>query len=373
MKFLIVTHTLHKKQDDDWFAYEPYIREMNLWLQHVDEVTIIAPKSSANLKSIEAKYLHRNINFKKIPAINLLSLKQVLLACYYFPLIFVTIWRQIKKADHVHLRCPGNIGLIGCIVQIFFPKKQKTVKYAGNWDPSSKQPKSYRLQKYILDHPKLTKNTKVLVYGDWENKSNNIKSFFTASYKNEDLKPVEERRLKGTINLIFVGGLTKGKRPLLSLKVLHQLKIDGIDARIDFYGDGIMRPKLERYIEEHNLDDSVTLHGNVNKEQVKEAFKKAHFLIFISKSEGWPKVVAEAMFWKCLPISSKVSCIPTMLDHGTRGSIIIPEVTAITSEIEMYISNEELYLKKVKAAANWSRQYTLDTFGEAIKKLLDER
>lgn len=372
MRFLIVTHTLHKKQGEDWFAYEPYIREMNLWLKYVDEVVIVAPKSNANLKSIEAKYEHPNIVFKEIPAINLLSIKQVLLACYYVPMIFLTIWKQIKKADHIHLRCPGNIGLIGCLVQMFFPKKKKTVKYAGNWDPNSKQPKSYQLQKYILDHPWLTKNTKVLVYGDWNNKSTNIKPFFTASYKNDDIIPIQERSFKGSIKLIFVGGLTKGKRPLLSLQVLHQLRLEGIDVKIDFFGDGIMRPVLESYIKEHSLEDYAILHGNVTKEVVKEAFKQAHFLLFISKSEGWPKVVAEAMFWKCLPISSKVSCIPTMLDNGNRGSIIVPEVSAICKEIKCYISNEAVYRNKVIEAANWSRQFTLDTFEKAIKELVYE-
>ena len=43
------------------------------------------------------------------------------------------MYKAMKWADHIHLRCPGNIGLLGCIVQIAFPKKVKTVKYAGNW------------------------------------------------------------------------------------------------------------------------------------------------------------------------------------------------------------------------------------------------
>ena len=59
---------------------------------------------------------------------------------------------------------------------------------------------------------------------------------------------------------------------------------------------------------------------------MKKAFIEAHFLIFISKSEGWPKVVAEAMFWKCLPISTDVSCVAYMLDYGKRGTIVSPNV-----------------------------------------------
>ena len=70
------------------------------------------------------------------------------------------------------------MGLIGAIVNILFPNKQKTAKYAGNWDPKSKQPWSYRLQKWILSNTFLTKNMQVLVYGEWPNQTKNIKPFF---------------------------------------------------------------------------------------------------------------------------------------------------------------------------------------------------
>src|SRR5690606_34200508 len=51
----------------------------------------------------------------------------------------------------------------------------------------------------------------------------------------------------------------------------------------------------------------------------------SHFLILASKSEGWPKAVAEAMFFGCILIVTPVSCVPWMLNYGSRG-ILIPEV-----------------------------------------------
>ena len=39
-------------------------------------------------------------------------------------------------------------------------------------------------------------------------------------------------------------------------------------------------------------------------------------------SEGWPKVIAEGMFWGCLPIATRVSCVPNMLNNGKRGIIL---------------------------------------------------
>jgi len=76
------------------------------------------------------------------------SIKSIPLLIYNILALFYAVF----KADAIHLRCPGNVGLLGCIVQLFFPFKKKTAKYAGNWDPKSKQPWSYKLQKWILSN-----------------------------------------------------------------------------------------------------------------------------------------------------------------------------------------------------------------------------
>nr|WP_240665768.1 glycosyltransferase [Lutibacter sp. HS1-25] len=172
------------------------------------------------------------------------------------------------------------------------------------------------------------------------------------------------------LKLIYVGGLTPGKQPLLSVQVVHKLKKKGYAVQLDMYGDGIERTKIADYILDNALEDVVVLHGNTSKEIVKEAYQKAHFLVFVSKSEGWPKVVAEAMFWACVPITSSVSCIPSMLDFGKRGSIVNADANEIISAIETYLQNPSIYKEQAQKAMDWSRQYTLEKFEEEIGKLL---
>ena len=415
MKFAIITHAEHKIKGKDIFAYEPYVREMNLWIKYVDEVRIVAPVSAEKITSIDCKYQLRHsktqrhftldtkshdlekkkqipnqvgndkIELIPISSFDITSLKNGITAILKIPKILVVIYKTMRWASHIHLRCPGNIGLLGSIVQIAFPSKPKTIKYAGNWDPKSKQPLSYKLQKWILSKPFLTRNAKVLVYGEWPNQSANIIPFFTASYSETELhsqldqeshdlekkKPIfNQVGNDNKINFLFVGGLTSGKQPLLSVQSVHKLKEKGYNVQLDIYGDGIERATLENYIQTHSLKKEVIIHGNTSKEIVKEAYKKAHFLLFISKSEGWPKVIAEAMFWGCLPISSGVSCIPYMLGDGTRGAIVNPNINEIVLVVEDYIKDKECYEKQTKKAMEWSRQYTLEKFEEEIKKLL---
>ncbi len=362
---------MHAKKKAEYFAYAPYVKEMNLWLKYVDKVTIVAPLlANKEIRPIDIAYEHSAIDFKSIPAFDLLSVKSSLKALLVLPSIFFKIIGAMRKADHIHLRCPGNIGLIGCIAQIFFPSKTKTAKYAGNWDPNSKQPRSYKLQKRILSNTFLTKNMNVLVYGDWKNQTKNIKPFFTATYRDSDKGEVLKRTFNETIRFSFVGSLSPGKRPLLTIQIVEELRKRNYNVRLDVFGDGVKRKELEAYIAQNSLEEFVTLHGNVIAAKVKEVHKTAHFMLLPSKSEGWPKVVAEAMFWGSLPIVTKISCVPYMLDEGNRGILIEPTVAAAVEAIENVLKSSENYQEKVAKAVEWSRMYTLDTFENELKSLL---
>ncbi|MDC9721917.1 MAG: glycosyltransferase [Urechidicola sp.] len=370
MKFAIITHVVHKKEKQQFVAYEPYVREMNLWLKNVDEVQIVAPLSEEEKTAIDSKYIHRHIEFNEIHSFDITSIKNSFTAIFKMPIICFRIYKTMKWADHIHLRCPSNVVLLGCFVQMLFPSKQKTVKYAGNWDPKSKQPFSYRLQKWILSNTLLTKNTKVLVYGEWGNQSKNIIPFFTASYSRDIIKEIKKKNLSEEIRFIFVGGLTMGKQPLKSVQVVQQLKEKGFNVRLDIYGDGVERGRVDNYINQNQLSSFIILHGNSDKEIVTKAYQQAHFLVFISKSEGWPKVVAEAMFWSCLPITTEVSCVPFMIDYGNRGALVTDTIEVIVNKVDEYLNDEVEYQKQIEAAKNWSQQFTLEKFETEIKKLL---
>lgn len=370
MKFAIITHVAHKIKEEEFYAYEPYVREMNLWLQHVTETKIVAPVSFETITPVESNYIGKRISLVSIPGFHVLNITHKIRTLFKLPIILFRIFQICWWADHIHLRCPGNIGLLGCFVQLFFPWKKKTVKYAGNWDPHSKQPLSYRIQKWITSNTFLTKNCKVLVYGEWENQTKNILPFFTATYQQKEIITLPQKGLNKHIKFIYVGGFTKGKQPLLSVKVVEQLYKKGYDVMLNMYGNGEEYSTVANYVTKHQLKDIVHLHGNQSKEVIKKAFQETHFLIFISKSEGWPKVVAEAMFWSCLPVSTRVSCVPNMLEHGERGILVSEDVNEITEKIEQLLKNEPLYLSKVNQAKEWSQQYTLDSFHTAISKLV---
>lgn len=368
MNFLILTHVPHIYQNQQWFGYAPYVREMNIWLKYVDEVTIVSPVHQAKPSAIDMAYQHEQITHKAIPEIAFINLSRALKSLMSLPLILFTLYKACQQADHIHLRCPGNIGLLGCFVQIFFPKKIKTAKYAGNWDPKSKQPLSYRLQKWLLSKTSLTKNMTALVYGDWSNQTKNIKSFFTATFTEAEKEPLQVRDYSGSLEFMFVGSLAEGKRPLFAIQLIEQLLKQGKQARLHVFGDGVLRSELEDYIKTHQLESHIILHGNQPKDVVKNYYRTSHFLILASKSEGWPKVVAEAMFFGVIPLSTQVSCVPIMLGHGERGILIDADVNQAIKTFTSY-TESDLKTMSIKAL-DWSQEYTLNRFEREVRDLI---
>ena len=370
MKFLIVTHVVHTQKDTDFFAYSPYVNEMNIWLRHVDSVTIIAPLKKGEVETLQEKYSSSSINFIPVPEFSFVNYKESVKAIGVLPIILWRLFRVMFSAQHIHLRCPGNMGLLGSLVQIFFPFKAKSAKYAGNWDPKAKQPLSYKFQKFLLANTFLTHNIQVLVYGDWNNPTKNIKSFFTATYSETEAIILPPKSLEGKIKFIFVGTLVKGKQPLVALQLFEKIQNDYPNVELSFYGEGVERETLETYIAKNSLQSSVFLKGNQDRETMKEIYKNSHFLVLPSKSEGWPKVVAEAMFWGCLPIASSVSCVSSMLDFGKRGILLDENLEQNIQLIQELLANPLEYEKRRTAAIEWSRNFTLEKFEKEVTKIV---
>ncbi|HPJ43627.1 MAG TPA: glycosyltransferase [Spirochaetota bacterium] len=344
---------------------------MNIWFRYFDDIIVFAPLTTAEPPNkIDIPYAHNSITFLQIPPIDILSPRAVIRSIALLPLITFKILKGMTRADHIHLRCPGNVGLIGSIVQILFPKKKKTAKYASNWDWNSRQPWSYRLQQCLLRNTFLTRNMTALVYGEWPDRTKNIKPFFTASYSEIERLPVHKTPLNEGVQLAFIGTLTRNKNPLDCSKVLFALTSTGINATLTYCGDGPEQQNIEEFIDGHRLHDKVKFLGNVDSETVKKVLQEAHFLIFLSRSEGWPKAISEAMWWGCLPITTAVSCVPQMLGNSERGELVNGEITGITSLIEGYIADQNSFNSKSGKAMDWSREYTTERFEKEIQKLL---
>ncbi|SDR68836.1 glycosyltransferase family 4 protein [Christiangramia echinicola] len=372
MRLAVFTHVIHKKYKDDYYAYSPYVREINLWIKNADKVDILAPLIEDHTPEKELKYIHRDLNFHSLPAFNLLSFSTVFKSIFIIPVIFLKVILAMRQADHFHIRCPGNIGLIACIAQVFFPQKPKSVKYAGNWDHKANQPWTYNLQKWILKNRILSNNIKVLVYGNWGSPNRNIQPFYTASFSEKD-KAETLKDYSFPFEFIYVGNLVRGKGVFQCIDLVEEIKNMGFPCHLKIFGDGMLKDELEEYILKKDLCETVSLMGRKDINDLKVAYKAAHFVILLSKSEGWPKALAEGMWYGAIPISTRVSCVPWMLGNGKRGLLIDGENISLDvtlNKIKYLLRHPETMREMSRNSINWAQRFTLKKFERDIKKFL---
>jgi glycosyltransferase involved in cell wall biosynthesis len=371
MKLLIVSTAPFIYMEKDVYSYGPYVNELMIWNKNASTIAFCCPVWEADRGLLISKVPFEIKKHFKLIDLNGLSFKAKMQSFFLSFYNIMLLFKGFYWADHIHIRCPGNLGLLGCFVQIFFPNTPKTAKYAGNWDPESKQPRSYRLQKWILSNTFLTRKMQVLIYGEWPNQSKNIKAFFTASYYEEEKESLIVKNLESKISFVFVGSLVKGKNPMYAIQIVEGLFSRGFDVSLNIYGEGIERNNLERYISENNLAEVISLKGNQDKGTLKTAYLKSHFVLLPSESEGWPKAIAEGMFWGCVPIATSVSCVPFMLDYGNRGVLLDRNLNSDVMQIaSLLTTNNNDFIIKQKKAFEWSQAYTLDVFESEIKKLM---
>lgn len=375
MRIVLFTHVTHRINNNKVYAYGPYVREMNLWVKASDQLIIVSPVTSqGDPKAIEASFDCINIRFFRIPEFSLVGTQNVFKTFFLWPWIVLQTFRGLCSKGLLHFRLPGNLGLIATVLQMFFPWRNKIFKYAGNWDPESQQPWSYRLQRRIVNNEYLTRNAKILVYGKKPLDAKHVVDFYTATYDVIDIKEVrsDDAYFNEPIRLLFVGSLIDGKRPMLAIDVLNTLIKGHMKCELLICGDGPLREVLVHYIQTNNLTSNVKLMGGLSRREIDELYRNSHFLLLPSKSEGWPKAVAEAMWWGCIPVTTAVSCVPKMLDNGKRGILAPSNPHIMADAMTAILNNPSMWQNMRMEAVAWSRQFTLERMRSDIEQLIDE-
>jgi glycosyltransferase involved in cell wall biosynthesis len=88
-------------------------------------------------------------------------------------------------------------------------------------------------------------------------------------------------------------------------------------VRLELIGDGILRPKIEQWINEHNLQEKITLHGW--QLVVAPLMHRWHAFVLSSLWEGLPCAVVEARLCKLPVLSYNTGGIKDVISSGENG------------------------------------------------------
>ena len=155
----------------------------------------------------------------------------------------------------------------------------------------------------------------------------NIKNF----YPPDDAKIIETSREK-EINIINVGSFVTKKNQIFLIDIACELEKLGVNARIHFLGDGLLKNVIRDKCIESKLNSKFIFHGNV--EDVQTYLWNADIYVHTAKYEPFGLVLLEAMAAK----------IPIISLNGLGNKDII------TDNINGYLlqeENPEYFAKKI--------------------------
>ncbi|WP_055445307.1 glycosyltransferase [Lacinutrix himadriensis] len=319
----IISHTEHYKTPDGTIVgLGSTVTEINHLIAVFDRVIHVAMLHEIPAPPSALPYTSNKITFVALPAVGGTKIKDKLAILFQAPKIVATIKKAINQTDYFQFRAPTGIGVFVIPYLMFFSANKGWFKYAGNWKQEN-APLAYRLQRWLLKK----QNRKVTINGIWPDQPKQCLTFENPCLTDAEValgQTIIKNKVFDTTSLhfCFVGRLEEEKGVgvfIEAFKRLTETEKRSVHA-IHIVGDGKAKQK---YIETtKNSGLPFQFHGFLSRSDVHNIYKIAHAIVLPSASEGFPKVIAEAMNYGCLPIVSNVSSIGQYVQSDGNGFLL---------------------------------------------------
>lgn len=370
-KLVIISHTGHQIHPVYGpVGWGPTVREINFLAGYWQEVVHVACLEHVAPAGSSLPYTNRNICFVSIPTFGGTRWWQKLDILIKAPQILLSVHKALKGASEVQVRLPMGIGLILLpYFKLVSPLKYKMwIKYATNWGKSPDS-LSYRWQKHLLQSNWLS--CPVTINGAWPDQPEHCKTFENPCLTQEQFERGEaiarSKILAPPYTFIFIGRIDSNKGVDLLIKSIPHWPKHKI-AKIHIVGEGPLLETLNTTLLEAGL--AAEFHGSTTQEYIFNLLEASHFLILPSKSEGFPKVLAEGLNLGCIPIASSVGSIPHYIRHYSNG-LLISELndSALTNAVLQAVDlNSSLHKEIIGVGRHLARQFTFEYYLQLLKK-----
>jgi len=371
MRLVIVSHVTHFRWQGQLHAYAPYAREIDIWADLFPEVTIAAPLREEQPPADNAPFTRTNIGIHPVREAGGDGLAAKIGLALTTPVMIYELCRAMSRADAIHVRCPGNLGLLAALLAPLFSTRL-IAKYAGQWGPYPGEALTVRLQRAIL-RSRWFKGP-VTVYGEWPDQPPHVIPFFTSVLNDEQLergrKAALRRRRGHPLRIVFSGRLSEAKNVDVLLRAMARVAGEGVPMQATILGDGPMMGKLKDLASSLGIAGQVDFRGGVSYEEVLETLERSDILTLVSETEGWPKALAEGMSFGLACIGSNRGWVPRMLAEG-RGLVVEPgDADELAAALMRIATRPDECAAMCARAREWVAGYSLEGLRDALRGLM---
>src|SRR5699024_5147646 len=165
-------------------------------------------------------------------------------------------------------------------------------------------------------------------------------------------------RSDGALRLVSTGGLIERKDPLLAVEVLARLVSRGVDAHLEWLGEGPLRGAVEELARERGVEGRLALPGSRSSAEVREALGRADLFFGPTRADNFFVSAAEAI----------VAGRPVVLGAtGGQGEYVQPQVGALVDRQDATAYTEAI-LEVDARTRTLPAQDIADTIGSAFSE-----
>jgi glycosyltransferase involved in cell wall biosynthesis len=365
----IISHTEHyKNPDGSIVGLGSTVTEINHLLDIFDSVVHIAMLHESAPPPSALPYHSDKISFVALPAVGGTSITDKMAIIFKAPHIINTIRKAIAKTDYFQFRAPTGIGVYVIPYLVFFSKKKGWFKYAGNWKQQN-APTAYSFQRWLLKHQKRT----VTINGAWKDQPKQCATFENPCLTNEEVElgkqAIANKTFQYPLQFCFVGRLEAAKGLDLIIEAIESLDAKELSkiGKVHLVGDGKRLTEYKKKVKDRELP--FVFHGYLSRTAVHNIYKESHAILLPSASEGFPKVIAEAMNYGCIPIVSDVSSIGHYIKENENGFLIKALNSASVIEVLKHFLNlsEADYARITHSDVNQLNKFSYTYYNERIE------
>ena len=365
----IISHTEHYKNDNgELVGLGSTVTEINHLLAVFDKIIHVAVLHDGKPSLSMLPYDSKRIEFISLPVVGGKGITKKMEIIWQAPHILKVIHKALKYSTHFQFRAPTGIGVYVIPYLTCFSFKKGWFKYAGNWQ-QKQAPFAYQFQRWLLKFQRRP----VTINGHWPNQPEHCLSFENPCLTDVEVqsgsicrksKVLPERR-----SFCFVGRLEATKGIDVLIKSLSKLPASykALIDSVHIAGAGADGNLYQKKLEDSGIVS--VYHGPLSRAALHDIYEACHFIVLPSQSEGFPKVISEALNYGCVPVVSNVSAIGQYIFDGVQG-VLIQEVSEIGLQQklrECLNMSSEHYKHFILQPYDFYKQFTYSFYNDRIR------
>ncbi|HEY9177105.1 MAG TPA: glycosyltransferase family 4 protein [Flavipsychrobacter sp.] len=366
---LVVSDTAMYNDAGELLVFDPVLRELKAVQDMFDNIIWLGArtlKKKGTLRHVDSEKIHAEM----LPCVSRGGLINIFFVLLAYPVFLFRILKYLPQATHVHTRAPSHPAFLMILLSLLDNKRTYAHKYAGEWTDKN-IPLTYRIQRSLLKRVRKP-NIKVIISGKNEEESVNVHDMQNPCIYAHEINDMNDIGLQkdfsNELKLLFVGNLMPSKGILQLLDALNNNQLNKRITQLHVAGGGRLLDEVRKKAEQ-NKKLKIIVTGDITREELNKLYADAHLLILPSSSESFPKVVAEAAAYGCIPVTTSLSAITRQITDIVNGFLMTDNSPgSITETINRVAHNTELSAISHNAI-EMSKLFTYERFRQRMARV----